>query len=152
MKPVPLTVRVKAAEPAVALDGESEVSAGTGLAGAEMVNGSTPEVPPPGAGFDTVTFAVLTEAMSAAVIAAVSCVALTNVVARFAPFHWTTEAAMKPVPLTVRVKAAEPAVALDGRSEVSAGTGFAGAEMVNASTPEVPPPGAGFETVTFAVL
>ena len=64
--------------------------------------------------------------MSVAGIAAVTCVALTKVVVRVAPFHLTTEPETKLLPLTVRVKAAPPAVALLGTRVVSAGTGFGG--------------------------
>ena len=64
--------------------------------------------------------------MSAAAIAAVSCVALTYVVVRFEPFHRTTELPMKFVPLTVSVKADPPAVAEVGLSPVMVGTGLLG--------------------------
>jgi hypothetical protein len=77
MKPVPFTVRVKAAVPAVADDGDSEVMPGTGLAAPLMVKLELPEVPPPGVGFNTVTWAVPALAMSAARMAACNCVALT---------------------------------------------------------------------------
>jgi len=51
-------------------------------------------------------------------------VALTNVVVRLLPFQLTTEPETNPVPLTVRVNAAPPAVALAGDSELIVGTGF----------------------------
>jgi hypothetical protein len=57
-------------------------------------------------------------------------VVLTNVVVRFAPFHRTTELLMNPLPLTVSVKAAPPAVALEGEIEVMAGTGARGLVIV----------------------
>ena len=85
--------------------------------------------------------------ISAAVMAACNCVALTNVVVRLVPFQFTTDPLMNPVPFTVRVKAAVPAVAVDGDSEVIVGTGL-GAAMVNGEFAEVPPPGAGLNTVT----
>src|SRR4029077_7723005 len=103
---VPATVSVNAVLPAVALLGDTEVSVGTGLL---IVNVTALEVPPPGVGEKTVTEAVPAVAMSAAVMAAVSCVPLTKVVARALPFHCTTEAATKFVPVTVRVKALPPA-------------------------------------------
>src|SRR5207253_3901813 len=81
------------------------------------------DVPPPGAGLNTVTEAVPGVATSVAAMAAVSCVALTNVVVRAAPFQRTSEAATKLLPVTVRVKAAPPAVALAGASVESVGTG-----------------------------
>jgi hypothetical protein len=52
-----------------------------------------------------------------------------------------------PVPLTVKVNAAPPAVALAGDNELIVGTGF-DAVIVKAALPEVPPPGAGLNTVT----
>jgi hypothetical protein len=149
MKFVPVTVSVKAAPPAVALAGEIELSVGLGF-GALIVNVCAPEVPPPGAGFDTVTDAVPAEAMSAAVICAVSCVLLPNVVARWLPFHCTTDELMKFVPVSVSVKAAPPAVALDGEIELSVGLGF-GAVMVNVLAVDAPPPGVGLNTVTGTV-
>lgn len=144
-KPVPLTVSVKAAPPAVAPVGESEVIAGAGLL---IVKVCAPDAPPPGDGFVTVTDGVPAVAISAAVMAAVICVALTKVVVLAAPLKFTTEAATKLVPLTVRVKAAPPAVALVGESEVIVGARLLTVKLVAV---DVPPPGAGFVTVTPSV-
>jgi hypothetical protein len=115
-KPVPFTVRVKAALPAVVLDGESDVIAKFEVL--LIVKVWAFDVPPLGAGFVTVTLAVPAVAISAARIAAVTCVLLTNVVVRLAPLNWTVAPLTKPVPFTVSVKAALPAVALAGESEV----------------------------------
>ncbi len=71
---MPFTVNVKAVPPAVADVGLMLVVAGTGLLAALIVKVWALEVPPPGAGVNTVTEAVPAAAMSAAVIAAVSCV------------------------------------------------------------------------------
>src|SRR5215472_1162864 len=60
-------------------------------AGALIASEIAPDRPPPGAGFNTVTSAVPTAAISEAVMAAVSCVELTNVVGRLAPFHSTAD-------------------------------------------------------------
>ena len=120
-KPVPVRVNVKAAPPTVAEVGAKEVSVGPEAA--LIVNDRLPDVPPPGAGFVTVTVAVPAVAISAAVIAAVNCVALTNVVVLAAPLNFTTDVDSKPVPFTVRVKAASPAVALVGEREVAVGAG-----------------------------
>jgi hypothetical protein len=76
MKFVPVTVSVNAEPPAVADEGLRLLRVGTGLA-ATIVNATPPEVPPPGVGLKTVTEAVPAVAISAAVIAAVSWVALT---------------------------------------------------------------------------
>ncbi len=62
--------------------------------------------------------------MSAAVMEAVSWLLLTKVVVRLVPFHRTTELELKLEPLTVNVKAAPPAVALDGEIEIAVGTGL----------------------------
>ena len=121
-KPVPVRVNVKAAPPAVAEVGAAEVR--VGAEAALIVNDTEADVPPPGAGFVTVTGAVPAAAISAAVIAAVNCVAFTNVVVLAAPLNFTTDVETKPVPFTVRVKAAPPAVALVGAREVSVGAGL----------------------------
>ena len=121
-KPVPVRVNVKAAPPTVAEAGAKEVSVGAETA--LIVNDRLPDVPPPGAGFVTVTVAVPAVAISAAVMAAVNCVALTNVVVLAAPLNFTTDVDTNPVPLTVRVKAAPPAVALVGEREVAVGAGL----------------------------
>lgn len=119
-KPEPVTVKVKAAPPADALLGESDVTSRLALL---IVNGMLEEVPPPGAGFVTVTVAVPAVAISAAAIAAVSCVELMNVVVLATPLNFTTDVDMKPAPFTVKVKAAPPAVALGGAIEISVGAG-----------------------------
>ena len=74
-----------------------------------MLKVTAPEVPPPGGGVKTVTLAEPTAAMSAALIVALSCVGLTKVVVRLTPFHCTTEAGTKFVPLTMSAKLGPPA-------------------------------------------
>jgi hypothetical protein len=128
MNPFPFTVRVKAPVPAVAEAGDSELMVGAGLAGALMVKPALPEVPPPGAGLDTFTWAVPAAATSAAAMPASSCVPLTYVVVRFVPFQFTTDPLMNPFPFTVRVKAPVPAVAEAGDSELMVGAGLAGCQ------------------------
>ena len=123
----------------------------TGHPACVVVNVSAFEVPPPGPGFTTVTGALPWVTMSLAGIAAVTWPAFTNVVVRAAPFQWTLEVPTKLLPFTVSVKAAPPAAVLVGASDVRAGTGFAGALMVNVTPFEVPPPGAGVTTVTGAL-
>lgn len=119
--PDPFTVKVNAAPPEVAPVGASDVMAILELL---MVNWRLAEVPPPGAALVTETVAVPAVAMSAAAIAAVSCVALTNVVTLEEPLNLTTDPVTKPVPFIVRVKAAPPAVALVGEIEVPSGAGL----------------------------
>ena len=121
-KPVPVRVNVKAAAPTVPEVGAREVSAGAEAA--LIVNDRLPDVPPPGAGFDTVTVVLPAVAISAALIAAVNCVALTNVVVLAAPLNFTTDVETKEVPLTVSAKATPPAVALVGEREVTVGAGL----------------------------
>jgi hypothetical protein len=98
------------------------------IVGATMENVIPPEAPPPGAGVNTLTCAIPTEAISAAGIVTMRCVALTDEGARLvmfplASFHWTTEQGTKLVPVTVKGNAAVPAVARAGESEVMVGTG-----------------------------
>jgi len=86
---------------------------------------ATFDVPPPGAGFTTVTDAVLALAMSDERMLAVSCELLTKVVERAVPFHFTLEVETKPVPFTVSVNPAPPgAVASGTRGWLIKGMGF----------------------------
>jgi hypothetical protein len=85
---------------------------------------SADDMPPPGEGFRTLTLAVPALAISAAVIAAVSCVLLTNVVVRPDPFHCTLDVLTKFEPFTVSVSAAPPAIAEDGLKLDIDGTGL----------------------------
>ena len=80
--------------------------------------------PPPGAGFETATVGVPTLATSLAKIAAVNCVALTNVVVLATPPNNTDELEIKFVPFTVNVNAADPAVVPAGESPEIVGAGF----------------------------
>ena len=101
----PFTVRVNAPEFTVAEEGCSEVSTGTGLlATSLMAKARLFEVPPPGAGLVTVTSAEPVLTISSARMVAVTCVELTNVVARALPLKFTTAPETKPVPFTVRVQ------------------------------------------------
>ena len=84
---------------------------------------------------NTVTATVAALAISPAAMAAVSWVLLTKVVGRGLPPHWTDEPEIKFDPLTVKVKAAPPAVALVGEIEVMLGTGF----CVGGGAGELPP-------------
>src|SRR3989454_1016756 len=144
-KLLPLTVKVNAASPVVALVGDTDVSVGAGLL---TENVCAADVPPPGVGVSTVTGTLAAVAMSAAAIAAVNWVALTKVVVRAAPFQRTVEPLVKPVPLTVSVKAAPPTCALVGDRLETVGTGLL---IENVNTPDVPPSGPDRTTVTDAV-
>src|SRR5919201_621245 len=112
-----------------------------GCGGALTVNVSAFDAMP--SGLATVTDGVPAVAISVFGIAAVSWVALPNVVVRFAPFQRTTAPFTKFVPFTVSVNPGPPAVAVFGDSDVSVG---AGAVTVNVSAFDVVP--SGFNTVT----
>ncbi len=116
----PVTVNVKAAPPAIADPGVNNVIVDTAVV---IVNVRAAEVPPPGEGLSTVTLAVLTALMSAAVMAACKLVLETNVVDRVLPFHWTVDVGMKFVPVTVNVKLAPPAPADVGFMDATVGEG-----------------------------
>ena len=136
---VPVTVSVSTELPAEAEVCESEVIVGatSGVAGVERVNGRDDEDP---IEFVTVTATVPAEAGSEAGIAAVSCVALTNVVACRAPFQVITASFVKFVPFTVSVKpcalqnGVDAAEVVDAEMEVIAGDGPAAALIVKRTT------------------
>ena len=142
MNPLPVTSKLKAAEPMLAEEGRIVLTAGAGLA--VIVKTIPDDVPPPGAGLVTVTVAVPTMETSPAVMAALNCVVLMKVVTRFDPFHCTCEEGMNPLPLTESVTAPVLLIVETGRMEVSAGTGFE--VIVKDDTLEIPPLGAGFQT------
>ena len=96
----------------------------TGLGALVMLKCTVFEVPPPGAGFVTVTAGVPVEAIAAAGMAAVNCVELTNIVAGAVPLKLTVVAGTKFVPLIKSVKAVAPAMALFGEIEVIVGVGL----------------------------
>ena len=123
----------------------SDVIVGTGLV-TENVN---PEVvPPPGAGFVTVTDTDPMDVRFDAAIVAVTCEAETNVVVSGVPSQFTTESALKFPPFTVNKNCEEYAVALFGERDEIVGTGFV---TINVVDEDVPPPGAGFTTVIVVV-
>ena len=142
---VPVTVRVKPAPPAVAEDGLRLVRVGTGFV---IANTRAEVTPPPGVRLKTVIAAVPALAILAASILAVSFVALTQVVARSAPFQRITERLTNLVPLTVKMMAVFPAVVEVGLRLVRVGRGLL---IVKVSADVSPPPGVGFTTVTFAL-
>lgn len=152
MKLVPVTVRINAALPAVALVGDNAVNAGSGLFGV-IVKVCAVLVPPPGNGVKTVTATVPAEMILVAGTTAVNCVGLIKVVTRAAPFQLITEPLIKSVPVTVNVNAVLPAIVVFGLIAVSTGGGLLTIMLliVKSSEPLVPPPGAPENTVIFAV-
>ena len=83
-KPEPVTSRGVSPDPASKLEGLMLLIAGTGLSTEKLTAG---DVPPPGEGFTTVTFAIDALARSAAGMVALKVVAEPNVVAKDVPFH-----------------------------------------------------------------
>jgi len=116
------------------------------------------DVPPPGAGLVTVTLKVPAVAMSEATMAAVSCVTLTNVVARALPLKLTVEPLTKFVPFTVKVKVGPPAMALAGEMLVIVGGGKQdlGGNTASDGIPKVPvekgEPGTGLRAQLLSML
>ena len=158
--PLPITVRKNAPPggcvvPAAALFGMSEEMTGNGReAGAVSLKSNAPEVV---VELETVTATVPVspvvpgKAVSAGKITAVSCVELTKVVERGDPFQFTTSPSTKFVPFTVKVTpvALQDGVVfeevVDAESEVMIGG------TIENVTLDVPPPGAGVDTLTWAV-
>lgn len=140
INPLPLMVRVKAAPPIVAVAGARTVIAGEGLLTAKA---AAVDVPPPGAGTNTVTGNEPVVTISVARIWAVICVALTKVVARGSPLKFTTESLVKFAPFTVTVNALPPTSAPEGEMVVSTGAGLL---MVKVLAGDRIPPG--FTTTT----
>src|SRR3990172_531392 len=82
--------------------------------------------------------------MSVAVIWALNCVALRNVVGRSLLLNRTREPETKPAPLTMIARLGEPTIAAAGERLLMAGTGLL---MVRSVALDVPPPGKGLKTV-----
>ncbi len=120
--------RKSAPVPALTVVGESVVIVGTGFGLRAILKSSRRSNTCTAArrsGLNTtVTGGVPALTTSAARIAAVNCVALTNVVTRAVPLKFTVELAMKPVPFTVSVSAPEPETTPVGESEVITGAGL----------------------------
>ena len=129
-KPEPFTVKVDAMFAPVSGLGDTLVMMGVPPL---MVNVAPEEVPPPGLGVNTVTVADPDEAMSLAGMVAEMAVVrpLLTVcdVDKLVPFHCTTELWSKVMPLTVRVNANPPAVALGGDNDVITGKGACTAKL-----------------------
>jgi len=147
-KPLPFTVKVNAAAPAVAPIGDIDDNVGTGFE-LSIVNVAGADVPPPGAPVCTATVALPTFARSCTDTSAVSSVVLTYVVLRSEPFHLTTDEVTNPLPTTVRVMDELPAVALVGEIEERTGEALSSTTSNDAEF-DVPPPGAGVNIVMLA--
>jgi hypothetical protein len=95
-----------------------------GVDTAVIVNTCAPDVPPPGAGFTTVTELVPALATLPEGTVAVRTVEETKVVARLLPFQLTVDEVIKFVPFTVRVKVEVPALVEVGLRDVVVGEGL----------------------------
>lgn len=134
---LPVTFSVTAAVPAVALVGDSEVTVGAGRGPGDVMEKFRELEFTADGRFDTEIAAGASATVSVGGIAAVSCIALTNVVGRGDPFQLTTEPLTKFVPFTVRVKPAGLQYDVeDAETDVTVG-----AEIVNVAPVEMPPPG-----------
>jgi hypothetical protein len=121
-----------------------------GTIGAETVRVWAVEVPPPGAGVRMEIFKEPAGTKSAAGIVALSWLAETKLVVRADPLTWTMDVAEKFAPIAVNGMADPPAIAVVGLMPVSEGARF-GATTARGREPEVPPPGGGVITLTWAV-
>jgi len=146
-KLLPVTFRENAAVPAVAPTGEIEVIDAVESDEAEIVKDAGAEFTPE---LDTVIDAVPAEAISEAGMVAVSCVELTNVVARGELFQSTTEPFTKFVPFTVRVKpeGLHDGVVFDEVVEDDKEVMVGGMIVNEMEVGDVPPPGARVNTTT----
>src|SRR4051812_26557795 len=122
-KLAPVSVIVVAPLPAATLEGVTLASVGA-AGGAVTESPTAGDVPPPGAGVNTVTIGVAIVATSAAIIAAVRRVPETNAVTRSTPFTRTADAETNPLPSIVRENDPLPAATLEGLSAVIAGAGL----------------------------
>src|SRR6185369_14650026 len=105
--------------------GDVIVTVGGVVSGVPLIVSVWPfDVPPPGAGVNTVIVFVAPAAWSVAVMIAVTCPEFTNVVARSDPSIRTIEHAEKPEPFTVSENCGSPAERTLGAIEVVAGDGF----------------------------
>ena len=127
MNPLPLMVRLNAVLPIVAVAGARLAIAGKGLSTAKA---AAVDVPPPGAGTNTVIGNVPVATISVARIWAVICVALTKVVARGTSLKFTTESLVKLAPFTVSVSALAPIIAPEGEIVLRTGAGLLTAKML----------------------
>jgi hypothetical protein len=141
-------------------DGEyTDIVDGLGLGGGGvMVNGSDPEVPPPGAVLTTEICTVPWLARSPAETNIVSWALFTKPVGFVWPFHCTKDLPeTKFSPTTEMENNEEPATTelgsidrITGAGIVAGGGGVTGCVILNTAAFDVPPPGAGLNTVTNA--
>ena len=112
---------MKSPLPTSVLVWESEATTGAGLL---MSKFFAADVPPPGVGFVTAICAVPAVERLEAGTLALRLVLLPKVVVSAVPAQLTTDPETKFEPVTVRVKGAPPAIALEGEMELTLGSGF----------------------------
>lgn len=103
----------------------------------------------PRSGLRIVMLSVPAVVKSAAGIVASSSVALSTVVTSAVPFHCATAPFSNPVPVTVMTVSGSPTIAKFGETDEMVGMSVTTNERAGV---ELPPPGAGFVTVTLAVF
>lgn len=144
-KPVPLTVNVAGGAAIGNADGDSDANTGIGRL---MVTLTGAEVPPPGDGLKTVKDPLPefgTDVASTMIVRVVD-VDATWVIPVDDPFHRTDDVLLNPVPVSTTVCVCR-AFSVAGATDTRVGIGFSTAiEIVF----DVPPPGAGLETVSVA--
>ena len=119
-KPLPNSVRTSGPPPTIVLLGETAASEGIGFATDSV---RTLDVPPPGAGVNTVMARVPALATSAAVMMAASAVGDLKLVTRALPFTCMRERATKLAPVNVSSKPGPPAGTWLGLIAVNVGAG-----------------------------
>jgi hypothetical protein len=112
------------------------------------LNAAEFEIPPPGAGLDTVTVTVPGLVISLAGMFAIMCSESLKSVVLLEPFHLTVEPGTKLAPWMFRLKPVPPANTALGPRLLIAGVGLEVMKMVTSF--EVPPLGEGLNTVTVA--
>lgn len=143
-------IKATMAVAATVLPGLKPVSGSPGVVTAVALKISELEVPPPGSGLTTFTADWLVITTSEEGITAINWVELTKVVGRLIPLNLTMDPATKLLPLTVKVKAALPAIIEAGDMLEMAGKGLFPV-TVRVVLPEVPPPVPGLVTATLNV-
>ena len=141
--PVPIIIIVAGA-PGRTVRGEMEVIAAVGLVTLKVAAG---DVPPPGVGFCVVIELAELPLRAAAGTVAFTSVALTKVVVSVVVLKTITVDDKNPVPVMSNGVSPDPATTLAGVILLMAGVGSL---TEKSSAADVPPPGAGFTTVSLA--
>jgi hypothetical protein len=136
-KPVPVRSSVCAADPATTLAGSTAAITGGGLLTAKL---AAAELPPPGAGLNTVIAAVPPSARSVAGTVALRELSVENVVASAVPFQRTADPLTKPVPETAIESCAAPAVVVTGVTLLMVGTALSAGAGDEEGDDELVPP------------